>query len=465
MENLGTFAAAGSGDDAAERAHAPVAVGGQCRLGFWLFILVNATLFIRPAEIVESWEGQPIYQCLILACLLFSLPVVLPQLSWSSLRQNPITLCVLGLLPAIFLSQLSHGDFYDARQYTIEFSKIVIYYLLLVGLVDSPARLRAFLLITAGFVLTVATLAILNHHEFINIPALADMKQGYNEDLAPDEQGDFVVRLQAMGIFNDPNDFSLIINVAIFIYLNLLLDCRNKLAKIAWALPIAVLIYAMVLTQSRGGFLAFLAGVLAMAFTRLSRRRAILLCLVLLPAMFIAFSGRLTNMDVEDNNDTAQGRIQLWRDAMVEFHHAPLFGIGYGSLPDAIGLVAHNSYVHCYAELGFFGGTLFFGAFYLAFTSIKRLPVVAPHLGAELMDIRNCLFPVIAAYMTGIYSLSRPYGNGTYLILGVVAVLLFFSRAAGGELPQVTRRLARNLILASVGCIFYFEIFIRLFAH
>jgi O-antigen ligase len=150
----------------------------------------------------------------------------------------------------------------------------------------------------------------------------------------------------------------------------------------------------------------------------------------------------------------------------VEFHGAPLLGVGYGNLPDRVGAVAHNSYVHCYAELGFFGGTFFTAAFFLAATGLQRLaPARTPEMEEQLRDLRLCMVPVLTAYMMGIYSLSRPYGNGTYLILGVTAVLFSFARSAGVEMPQVTGRLARNLVLASVGCVFYFEMFVRLFAH
>ncbi len=46
-------------------------------MGFFLFILVNATLFIRPAEVFGIEELENVYQLLILACLAVSLPDVL----------------------------------------------------------------------------------------------------------------------------------------------------------------------------------------------------------------------------------------------------------------------------------------------------------------------------------------------------------------------------------------------------
>ena len=48
-------------------------------MGFFLFILVNLALFIRPAELFGIEELERIYQVLILACLAASLPEVQPQ--------------------------------------------------------------------------------------------------------------------------------------------------------------------------------------------------------------------------------------------------------------------------------------------------------------------------------------------------------------------------------------------------
>lgn len=466
FESAGAYAAAPMDSSIAIQPYPDVPAGGRCRLGFALFILVNAALFVRPADIVEGWEGLQIYQYLIIACLLASLPVVIPQLKWSSLRKNPITLCVIGLLPAIVMSHLSHGDTWYAKSGAIEFGKVVLYYLLLMGLIDSPARLRRFLIIFVGFVLCITILCLLNHHEFIDIPALADLKEGYDPDLLSFEQGEVLIRLRAMGIFNDPNDLCLILNAASFICLHLLIENKNLLVRLGLAACIMTMLYALALTQSRGGFLSLLVGLIVFLFTRVSRKQAVLIGAVVLPVIFVIFAGRITNIDINDTNDTAQGRIQLWRDALIQFHHMPLFGFGEGQIQGEIGNVVHNSFVHGYAELGLFGGTFFVAAFYVAVVGLARLTSSrAPTLPPDLRSLRICLLPVLASYMMGIYSLSRNYVIATYLVLGIVAALLGFASKAGGEVPMITRRLIRQIALASVACVFYFEAFVRVMAR
>src|SRR5947209_564283 len=83
-------------------------------VGFALFLVLNATLFVRPAEVVPALLGWEIYQALILLCLLASFPAILAQLQARALESRPITVFVLGLLPAVVLSQLSNGRPADA---------------------------------------------------------------------------------------------------------------------------------------------------------------------------------------------------------------------------------------------------------------------------------------------------------------------------------------------------------------
>src|SRR5215469_7728260 len=166
-------------------------------LGFALFLLVNAALFIRPAEIASLFEGWPIYEVVILLCLLCSLSVVIPQLRWSSLKKNPVTMCILGLWLSIILSSLFHGDTWTARRGAGEFGKVVIYYLLLVGLVDSPQRLRTFLLTINLLVCAMAAICIANYHQIVHVSALTVLQQSQYD--ANTDTIDFIPRLQALG--------------------------------------------------------------------------------------------------------------------------------------------------------------------------------------------------------------------------------------------------------------------------
>src|SRR5205807_1762810 len=138
-----------------------------------------------------------------------------------------------------------------------------------------------------------------------------------------------------------------------------------------WLAPIGLFGYALSLTQSRGGFIALLGALLTLVWSRFGWRKAIPLAAILVPVMFMLFDGRMTGLSASEG--TGQERIQLWSEGFNFFREAPIFGIGMDEFTEEVRQPAHNSFVHCYAELGFFGGSLFFGAFFTAFWSLSRL--------------------------------------------------------------------------------------------
>jgi putative inorganic carbon (hco3(-)) transporter len=428
-------------------------VSRSSQTGFILFLLVNATLFIRPAEISTSLAGWPIYEVLILLCLVFSYPAVLRQLTWKSLKQNPVTICVLGLLPAIMLSHLRHGDIWDARMGALEFAKTLIYYFLLVGLVDSPRRLRTFLLTITSLVAFTALICVLNYHEIIQVPALEVIKQQQYDEA---DSGAIVLRLQALGIFSDPNDFSLVLVTSMLVIAHAILAYKAALIRLSLLPPFVLLGYAFTLTRSRGGLLALVAGFGMLAVLRWGWRRSLPVLLVIGPVFLLLFGGRQTNITL-DRNDTGMGRILLWRDALVEWHQTPTFGIGFGKLPDAIGLVAHNSYVHSFAELGLVGGTCFVGIIYLLVYGITKANAEGTMKDAQV------LLAIVAGYAAGLFSLSRVYSVSTYAIVGAGAA--FLAMAARSGVPIVPVRPIKSIVIASISTIVFLEFFVRIVAR
>src|SRR5262245_29936855 len=79
-----------------------------------LFLLVHATLFLRPAEILPDVQGWPIFLALSLLCLAVAFPDVLRQFTSRALEQRPMTVCMLALLLAVGLSHLVHFRFEEA---------------------------------------------------------------------------------------------------------------------------------------------------------------------------------------------------------------------------------------------------------------------------------------------------------------------------------------------------------------
>src|SRR5437016_12623044 len=112
---------------------------------FFLFLIANALLFIRPSEFIAELNAVELYRYAIILCLAVSFPLILAQLSQRYPGVPPVVTCVLCMVPSVFLSGLFHGDFELIGETVVEFAKVVVYFLLLLVLVTDLAKLRQFL--------------------------------------------------------------------------------------------------------------------------------------------------------------------------------------------------------------------------------------------------------------------------------------------------------------------------------
>ena len=441
---------------AGARAAAPNAIG------FLLFLLVNAALFVRPAEIVPALVGWNIYEYLILACLAASFPAVLEQFTAKSLEERPVTVCVLGLFLAVLLSELAQLDFARLVTSGVFFAKIVVYYVLFVGLVNTPGRLRTFLFCVLVFATTTISLAVLQYHGYVTLPNLEQTVDSSRD--AVTGQDVHFVRLAGSGIFHDPNEVGVLIAVSFLLGLYGLFDRRIGLVRFLWVGPLVLFLYAMSLTQSRGALLALLAGLAVFLIARFGWRAALLAGMVVAPALLLLLAGRQTSLSTEDG--TGQQRIQIWSDGLMLMREAPLFGVGKDVFNERIGLVAHNSYLQCFVELGVFGGMLFLGAFYLAVEQLLRLGDRRKHAlpDPEMRRLYPYVFGVVASWAVGMMSLTLCYILPTYTVLALATV---FVRTAPAEPPlPATRfdlRLLGRLLLAAGFGFASLYLFVRLF--
>jgi O-antigen ligase len=436
---------------------------------FFLFLLVNATLYARLTEIVPGLQEVELYQYLILPCLLFALPGVLAQFDPRTLFQRPITACVLGLLVAVPLSLLARGEFEKAAEQGVEFLKVVVYYLVLVAVVHSPERLRRFMGWVAVLTAVMAVLSLLHYYEVIRLTDLKDLKEQ-----AADRMGltETLVRLRGPGrLFGDANDACAAFVVGLLLCCNFLGDPRAGPGRLAWLLPLGLCGFAAMLTQSRGGFLGLVVGLAVLFQARYGWRKSLALGLLTLPVLLYLFAGRATDLSAADKG-TGQERIQIWSIGLEMLRSSPLFGIGKDQFAVEVGetgLVAHNSFIHCFAELGLFGGTLFLGMFYLGFLSLYRVgKAAAGEVDDELRRMQPYLMAVLAASAACLMSISRSYIVSTYTVVGLVAA---YANVAEGAvplalpLPRCDGRLLPRLAGVSFAFLGGMYVFVRVFAR
>jgi O-antigen ligase len=426
---------------------------------FFVLISCLAVLLLRPQDFAAGLEDTPLFLGLLLLGSAIAGREVLGQLSAESLLRNPVTLCVLGLLPAMVMSHLIHGRMFEARTDAVDFAKTVLLYLFVVAAVTTPERFEITLSVVVVCACLIVGMAVLQYHDLISVNVLRILEE---RQLEEDGDVNYLRRLCAHGLFSDPNDLCLLLVLGTGISLYKFTDPEAGSLRFAWLPPVALFVYALALTQSRGGLLGFLLAVAVFLQQRFGSWKAAPLGLAVLPALLFVFGGRQTNITSAEG-DTGQDRIVLWSEALCLFQESPIFGIGRGEFVEKIGLVTHNSYLHSFTELGFIGGTCFLGAFFLSLYQLHRLPKLCPGFGAAEIDrFRPWLFAILAGFAGGLMTLSRAYAVPTFLVLGLATAYLRLHAPKETPGPVVLdSRAAALLTLTSMGFLMVMYLFVR----
>lgn len=396
-------------------------------MAFFLFLLVNAALFLRPGEIVPALRGWEIYFYLIIACFLAAAPEVIRTVLGKPPQMQPLLLCVLAIAVMIPLPFFFSGDVGDAGRSVIFFAKSVVYYVLFISLVTTPARMRAFLvalLVCAG---AVTLLAVLRYNQVIQLNTIDSVKDSMT---GSDGEQIAIQRLQATGIFQDPNELCVLLAALVPLCLYFLLAHPSLLLRALCLAVIPLFSYAIYLTHSRGGFIAFAGGLGVLAWMRYGWKKAAVLGAVGAPLLLVLFAGRQT--EISTRTGTAQSRIELWRDWLTTFKDNMMLGNGMEMLkeeeltsrrPDEVKRhVAHNSFLQAFADMGIVGGCLLAGAFFTALWLLYRYNRRdALVLDQELRTLQPFLFAALSAYVLGMMTLSLCYIAPTYMMLALAS--------------------------------------------
>jgi O-antigen ligase len=395
-------------------------------MGFFLLILVTAVMLIRPTDYVPGLESVQLYLLMILACLVTSATVIPKQLSVDSLKRRPITACVVAMFLAFALSNLVNLRVDAFVDHGIEFAKVVLVYLLLVGLVNSLSRLRCYVLSVAGILCVPIGLSVLHYYHYINLPAFDPVYTDSEGNSHLLEDG----RMRGAGMFGDPNDLCLLINVGLMLSLYGVMNGRGKLVRFLWLAPTALFAEGLRATGSRGGLAAFLASIAVLFVSRFGIRKGLLIGAVALPVTLSLFGGRQVDFDLNSRENTGQLRIQLWSNALEVFKTSPIFGVGSHATQDRIQKAVHNSFIQAYADLGFIGGTILVAAFYHAYRRLFQLQRPSRLVAdPELDSMRPFILAAMTGYGITMMSTNHPYNVVTYAILGIAAAAIHLADA------------------------------------
>ena len=301
-----------------------------------------------------------------------------------SLIQVPLlAAAVYGVIQAIPFGQIAETagvsgiprtislDPFTTQLSALHFFALFIFFSASLVFIDSAARIQKLVVVIAIFGFIYAFFAILQ------------------SVLSPGKiYGIYEVRFAVpFGSFVNRHNFAAYMEMTISIPLGLLFAggiVRDK--RLLYITAIALMGVALVMSGSRGGFVALLAEVilLVMLTTGASSRRSlilkagfagVLIAAIVVGSLFIGGESSLTRIaETASSKDVTTDRGHIWSVTMDVIKHSMPFGVGFGALgvaytpyDDRSGLErveqAHNDYLQAVADAGIIGAIV--GLFFL----------------------------------------------------------------------------------------------------
>ena len=400
----------------------------------WLFTLV---LYARPNDLFPDQIGLAPLEKVI--AIIVVVTFLVGTLTDARRQRWPLELRMVLLITAIamILMPLAESPSMSLEFLVNTWLKVVCIFYLLVNLLDNRLRLRMImaLIVACGTVLAV---------DAMRSYAIGDLRlQGANGSRIIGAVG---------GMFFDPNDLATTFNILLPMAIALGLTTRG-LRRLMWLGAAVALAGAVVVTFSRGGFLALMACI-AFQWWRFVKRTPILGIVV--PAALAVLLGvgvdvfpqsyvtRLDSMFVplDEADSSRQERTALLEHAVdVAFspRHA-LVGVGLAnykifSLRDK---GAHNAYLEISAELGIAGLMAYLVMLLAPFGALRRIERETARDGLrdgpgspwddrarEIHYLSIGLQTSILAYMVCSFFLSIQYNWYVYYPLALAAGLKY----------------------------------------
>lgn len=398
----------------------------------WSLGMAGAALYIAAA-VGRVPDVFPLLAPLHLALLSAGVAIVCVALDPGALSRINASLnigttwCVLGILLWAVLgvptSLWPGGTVGVVRGMLLE---AVLMYFILVGAVRHPQDVTR---LVAVFVGSTALYAIMVLIRFRSSPSA----------------------IRDLGLYDyDSNDFATLIACTVPLAVHLVVSRFGRIPRAVGAAVIGALLLAFIWADSRGGFLALLAGGLVLLFgyrvVRASYRVGVAGLLVV--GFFLAASptfwtrmNSIADPSQDYNMTSSEGRVQLWERGMGYMTTHPVFGVGAGGFPTAEGELSpesrdaaahgrglkwsepHNSFVQAGAELGVPGLLFFLGMLWSAVRGLRRV---------EDRGLAPALVASVAAFAVGGFFLSLAYKEMLYALIALAVA----ARLTGEGLPR-----------------------------
>ena len=310
-------------------------------MAFVFFLLYLVLTYIRPFEFYPELA----HYRLMLVVGTVGLLVTVGSLPFTrfSFRAKQIPL-LAGFALWIALSRIFAlhwiGGGIDALS---TFSITLVLFVLAVFSLQGERAVRTALtaVVLLSLVLVVQAFLAVNFGTFRNLLVLTETQAS----------GLVVERARGTGFMKDPNDLAQSLVIAIP-FVALWWRRGSPLENLfRVVIPTGILLYGIYLTRSRGAVVSLLVILFVTLRPKLGAfMSSFAVAGAVIGMLALTIGGRGFGMD-----QSAANRLEAWSIGLQLLKQHPLSGVGFGMFHDFNELTAHNSFVLCFAELGFPG--------------------------------------------------------------------------------------------------------------
>ena len=361
-------------------------------------VLLYVTLiYIRPAEIVTDWATIPFVDIVtVVSAIVGIFSLGAKPRPFANLPHDKLFLAFWAFIAISSVKVWIVGVYLS----TLAFSPVVVCYFLIRLGVNSQRQLNGLIYLLAALNMFLAVNGILQFHTGIGFGNIAMRLD----------------RIYGTGIFNDPNDLGMTFVMTVPLLLMIITRSRTFLfVRILAVAGLALVLVALYYTNSRGAILGLGATMVCFSFMKFRPVTASLMAVVFVGMVAIAAPSRGTEIDAGESS--AQSRIQSWAEGWNMLKTHPITGVGFGQYTEYHSKVAHNSFVHTFAELGLLGAFCLVGMFYWYFKGLRAIPTEDRDLAAW----RRWLTISAVGMLTCGWFLSRQYVPIFYVLLAIGA--------------------------------------------
>ena len=259
----------------------------------------------------------------------------------------------------------------------------------------------------------------------------------------------------ASGLDN-PNELATVLVAAVALSLGLSQALREKypLGRVAALVAGAICLAGVFLTGSRGGLVALAVALAAFLIVGRQFRGRLILLAVVVVAAGVTYYTYIASPEARERVtelDSGTGRTDLWVIGWRMVEAEPVHGVGAGNFTNSsasflltepgliersdfvIGSapkVAHNTYLHIWAELGTIGLLLLLIVMGFGLYAAAKATHAFGRLGDPRMEmIARAVFVALAAILAADFFGSRQYQKELWLLLGLAPALWAIARA------------------------------------